>query len=156
MTKDKTLEVKKERLVSVNMSFQFLIKLILFSLLLLSIWYVLHYKHVYIYFSKTSKYKYFLFMLLVSVLMLMTTVAIGFYLGNLGNWIKITVILIVVYFSWLGYEYIGIGIDFRTNFGLLNESVFETNTKKGMDFFLRNVYWLIILYFISLPFESEK
>ena len=54
------------------------------------------------------------------------------------------------------YKYLGIGIEFRTNFGLLEYEKFETNSYRGIRFFVHNIYLLIILYFISLPFESEK
>ena len=131
-------------------------KLIGLALLLISIWFIISYKHLYIYLHTTSKYKYYLFMVLVSILTLMISLSIGLWFGNLGKWFKIFILAMVIYFAYLGYTYAGLGIDFRTNFGLLNEPVFETNSTKGMDFFVENIVLLIILYFISLPFESEK
>ena len=153
---NRDLVVKKERLISVNVDIQFIIKIILVSLLLIAIWYILQYKHLYLYLSKSKKYEYYLFMILVSVLTLMISLCIGLWLGNIGKYFKVVIIIMVFYFIYLGYEYIGLGIDFRTNFGLLNESVFETNTKKGINFFTKNIHLLLIAYIISLPFESEK
>lgn len=154
--KDKTLEVKKERLISITLDVKFIMKVIAIGLFLIFIWYILYFKHIYIYLHQTSKYKYYLFMTLVSVLTLLITLAIGLWFGNLGKFFKIIVLIIVLYFAFLGYEYLGIGIEFRTNFGLLEYEKFETNSYRGIRFFVHNIYLLIILYFISLPFESEK
>jgi len=154
--KNKDLVVKKERLITFNLNITTIIKVIIICLLLICLWYILYFKHVYIYIHETSKYKYFLFMTMVSILTLLTFMCIGLWFGNLGKYFKVGVIIICLWFAWLGYEYMGIGIDIRTNFGLLRESVFETNSKKGIDFFIENIFLLIILYFISLPFESEK
>lgn len=156
MSKNKDLVVKKERLISITLDVKFIIRLILIALLIISIWFILYYKHLLIYLHPTSKYKYYLFMSLVSILTLMISLSIGLWFGNLGKIFKIFMLIMIVYFAYLGYTYIGLGIEFRTNYGLLNEPVFETNSTKGIDFFVENIFLLVILYFIGLPFESEK
>lgn len=152
----KDLVVKKERLVSISIDIKFIIKLIFIGLLLISIWYIIQFEHLLVYLNDSSKYSHYLFTILVSVLMLMILVSIGLFFGNLGRGYKIAIILLIFWFAYLGYEYIGIGIEFRSNFNLLNEPVFETNSKKGMDFFIENILLLFILYMISFPFEHEK
>jgi len=154
--KDKTLEIKKERLVSITLDVKFIMKLIAIGIILISIWYIIYFKHIYIYLHETSKYKYYLFMTLVSILTLLITLAIGLWFGNLGKIYKLVILIMILYFAYLGYAYLGLGIEFRTNYGLLRYEIFETNSKKGIKFFVENIYLLIILYFISLPFESEK
>lgn len=152
----KDFVVKKERLISLTVDIRFIIKLIFITLILIAIWYIIQFRHLDVYLTDSSKYSHYLFTILVSVLMLMILVSIGLFFGNLGRSYKIAIILIIFYFAYLGYEYIGIGINFRSNFHLLNEPVFETNTRKGMDFFTENILLLFVLFMISFPFEHEK
>lgn len=157
MTKrNKEFVVKKERFISITLDVKFIMKLIGLALLLISIWYILQYKHLILYLNTVGKYEYYLFMILVSILTLMISLSIGLWFGNLGKWFKIFILIMVIYFAYLGYMYTGLGIEFRTNFGLLNEPIFESNSEKGLDFFIENLPTLIVLFFISIPFESEK
>jgi len=154
---NKELKPKKERFISISLDFLFILKVLLFLFAVFICWLILYYDHldIYIVIVKTKNESYF-FSILVSIMLLLFLVACGFVLSITKSKWKLLIFGIIIYIIILGYTNIGFGFRFKTNFGLLVYENYESNTYKGVKFFIWNIVFFIIIFIISLFFETEK
>jgi len=149
---------KKERRFKVNIELMTILKLIiLLGLLFLAFW-IIYDKYIVIYITEPiDKDVSYLFTILVSLMMLFFLVGCGITIGATSRNIKILIVIIIVYLIYLGYTNIGFGIRFRKNFHLLVFDIYESNSYKGILFFILNFldFWIFV-YIISFFFETEK
>ena len=148
--------VKKERTISVNLPFPFILKILLVIIALLICFFILYFKHIILYWNKEKKYYSLLFTLLVSGTILLFLTPFGIVDMSDKWYIKIPFFFFVVYLVYYGFEYIGIGIIFRTTFQLLRNPIYESNSRKGIMFLFDNLYVFFIVWFIYLPFMSKN
>lgn len=133
------------------------LKILGYIFLLLCIWYVLSKKWIYIYLldSKSKNVSLF-FSILVSLTMMLFVVACGirFHLGKKST---ILIIFLVIILLIYGYTDIGLGIEFRKNYDLLTYITYESNSQKGIKFFVFNFIGLwIYVYLLCLVFASDS
>jgi len=149
---------KKERRFKINIELMTILKLIiLLGLLFLAFW-IIYDKYIVIYIIEPiNKDVGYLFTILVSLMILFFLVGCGITIGTTSRNIKIFIVIVIVYLIYLGYTNIGFGIRFRKNFHLLIFDTYESNSYKGILFFILNFldFWIFV-YIISFFFETEK
>jgi hypothetical protein len=155
---NKEFKAKKERLIKINVDFSFILKLLLYLLVLIGIYYILYMKYIYIYIVKDQSINEgYLFTILNSIMFLLFMVSCGFSFEIKEPKYKVFIFLLILYLIYYGFTKIGFGFEFRKNFGLLEYITYESNTHKGILFYIRNFLTLFVfIYIISLFFESEK
>lgn len=157
--KEQPIEVKKERLFTISMSFITLMYIILIAVVLFFIWVILYFDHLRIEIigTENAKYETYTFSILVSIMLILFLVACGFFIDIQKNYWRFVFVVIIIYLIYLGFTYISLRFTFNTNLGLLNYEVYDSGTKKGVKFFVLNFYpfWFFV-WIISLLFESEK
>jgi len=149
--------VKKERRFKLSLDFIIIFKFILVLLFALFFWLILYYDHLDIYIVEVkTKNESYLFSIMVSIMLILFLVACGFVISiHKSKW-KILIFAIIIYIIYLGFTTIGFGFRFKTNFGLLVYENYESNTYKGVKFFVFNFVFWIVVFIVSLFFESEK
>ena len=152
------MEVKKERLVHITISLKTILYIIIFFLGIFFFWYILEneYLEIFITYPRSKNEGYF-FTILVSIMLLVFIVACGFVFSYDKAYIKIGIILIILWLIIEGFYDIGIGLRFNRNFGLLEHETYESNSMQGVKFFILNftTFWIFV-FIISLFFASEK
>lgn len=89
--------------------------------------------------------------------LLLYMLACGFHLTLKSKLWKILFFGVIIYFMIQGFMNIGYGIIFHRNFGLLNYIKYESDSYKGMKFFIFNYMWFFfILFVMSLAFRQER
>ena len=98
-----------------------------------------------------------LYMLITTIIMGMLILIIGIGLGN-GNYMNYIIIFCIVIFSISGLGYIGFRIDFNVVDYLMYlgffEKTYESNGVAGVNFFVYNILFFILVIFISTIFEK--
>lgn len=154
--KNQEFTVKKERLISLSLDVKYLLYFVGIICLVFFVWFLLYYKHIYVYLhSNNNNNESILFSIITSMTLLMFMLSCGFQISYSKTWLKIMSIIAVIYLVYLGFVNVGIGIEFRTNFGLLNQIRYESNSKYGLLFFIENWLFWSYVYIISLFLESE-
>jgi hypothetical protein len=152
----KTIVVKKERLFHISISFKTIIYIIGVIVSIFCIWYILKNKHLEIYLHSESNEKVsLLFSILVSMSLLMFMLSCGFQVSYSNIIIKITLIILIFVIIYYGYFNYGLGFIFNTNFGFLVHIIYESNSREGIMFFIRNWLFWSFVYIVSLMFMSE-
>jgi hypothetical protein len=153
------VRIKKEwydRLPSVSVSLKSLIYFCGFIGFLIFIWYIIEYKHLYVYLNDTkNKYESMLFSIMVSMTLLMFMLGCGFTVSYSKAWLKISTVILIIVIIYYGFYNYGLGIEFRTNFGLLYQHRYESNSKYGLTFFIFNFLFWSFVYVVSLMFMRE-
>lgn len=155
MKKKNQMKVKKERRLKITVSLPFVLKMVIVSIVILAIIFVLGYQHVVIYLNSEKKYTSLFFTIMVSMTLLLFLVGFGIKSSLEHYWIKAPILIFVIYLISVGMQYVGLGITFNTNFGLLNYIHYESNSKKGMLFFSLNIALWFLAWLIHLPFITE-
>ena len=154
--KDKGFVVKKERRVSFTIPITFILKIILVLFVIFCIWFILEYDHLELYWNKEKRYVSLLFTVLVSCTILLFMTPFGIIDMSERWYLKFPAFFGVLYLVIQGFEYIGVGIIFRTTFHLLVNPIYESNSKRGIMFFFDNLYVFGIAWIIYLPFISKE
>jgi len=143
--------VKKERLISISISLKSVIYILGIILFLFIIWYLLYFELIEVYINKSKKKREsFLFSVLVSMTLLMFQLACGFDLKFGNIWFKLITIILVIALVYYGYQNYGLGFILNENFGMLYHNTYESNSKDGLLFFIKNwIFWSFI-YIASL------
>lgn len=157
----KNLTVKKERRFRVGISLRTIIYIILIILLIIFIIFILVKEHLVLYFTREgSIYEIYLFSILVPLMLLIYLLSCGISISFSTNAIvKLLILGIIIYLIYLGYTTIGIGIQFATNFDLLNYEFYESNSYRGIKFFMWNYFpffFFIYIISIALDFGDDK
>src|SRR4030042_3535407 len=111
---------KKERKFKVSVDFFTLLKIFGYFLLFLGIWYILYKKYIIFYLVKeNSQLETYIMSILVSITLMLFLIACGIITSLKNPKIRILLIAIVLYILYLNFTNVGLGIEFRRNFGLL-------------------------------------
>lgn len=134
--------------------------LTIYSIISLSILYLLIYRKLDVYISTTSNYVIgLLWTLIVSLIFYMYLNVCGFWKAKSNMSYEIFIIFILIYLSLSGFGYFGLKIVINqyeyNGMRILYYNQFQSNSHKGVKFIGYNVFYLIIIYFISFLFERE-
>ena len=157
MTKEKQFEYKKERLLTIDIPFPFILKTFLVILILLGVWYIFLYKqYIYVYLTKPKSRNIGLFFTMLTSLTLMlfiTACGVKIYYGK-----KLIILILFIILLLLidGYFNISVGIEFRKNYGLLRYETFESDSNRGIKFFVYNFwnFWIFV-YLMCVAFTGD-
>ena len=155
MTKNNQMSVKKERRLKLSVPLPFALKVLIVIIAICCIIYVLGNEHIVIYLNSQKRYTSLFFTILVSMTLLLFIVGFGIKTSFEHYWIKLPILIFIIYLISVGMEYVGLGIIFNTSFGLLNYIYYESNSRKGILFLSHNLYLWFIAWIIHLPFISE-
>ncbi len=151
-------------------SFSFLSILKIVLVLSLVIWLIwLHTKGVVVWFNRSlisestliavdlnivqSEVSHYLFSILNSLLLGVYLSATFPLSGRRSRYITLALIIFVVAFAIFSLGYVGVFV--YLNFDFLSAKTFISNQKEGLEFFLLNLRWFLLLYAISMLIESE-
>lgn len=154
----KGIIVKKERLIQISISLKTILYIIVILFLLSITWYLLYFKWIYVYLNyEKNKYESFLFSVLVSMTLLMFQLACGFDINFSNKYFRLFTICIVISMVYYGYYNYGLGIIVYRNFGLLDYNIYESNSKHGLLFFIRNwLFWSYIFVASLILMTRDK
>ena len=155
MTKNNQMSVKKERRLKLSVPLPFALKVLIVIIAICCIIYVLGNEHVVIYLNSEKKYTSLFFTIMVSMTLLLFLVGFGVKTSMERYWIKVPILIFIIYLISVGMEYVGLGITFNTHYSLLNYIHYESNSKKGILFFSFNIYLWFLAWLIHLPFITE-
>lgn len=143
--------VKKERLFQISIDIKTILYIIIILFLLLIIWYILYFKWIYIYLNYAkNRYESFLFSIMVSMSLLMFMLGCGFDIQTSNKYFRFFTVIIVLIMVYNGYYNYGLGITIYRNFGMLNYITYESNSKKGLLFFINNWLFWSYIFLVSL------
>lgn len=100
-----------------------------------------------------SEVSHYLFSILNSLLIGVYLSAVFPLSGKRSKYFTISLIAFVIAFAILSLGYVGIFL--YLNFNFLSANTFISNQKEGLEFFLLNLHWFLLLFAISLIIESE-
>jgi hypothetical protein len=151
-----TIVVKKERFIQFTVSLRSLVQTILFLAITFIVWYILYFEWIEIYITRNSnKYESFLFSIIVSMTLLMFQLACGFDIKTSNKYIKLIFIILTILIVYYGYQNYGLGFKINNSFGLLNYRTYESNSKKGLLFFINNWLFWSFVFIASLIFMTR-
>lgn len=155
----KNLTVKKERRWHFTISLKTILYFFLILFLILGIFYILYKEHIIIYLVHSDNvYDTYLFSVVVSLMLLCFLISCGITIRLTTNkFIKIGLLIFIIYLIYLGFTLVGLGIQFCTNFGLLNYEYYESDSYRGVKFFILNYYpFLFLIYILTLAFMTSE
>jgi len=130
------------------------IKLTAYSLICLYIIYLLLIYKLEVYIITSEKYVIgLMWTLIVSLIIYMYLNIIGVIKMKGSNQTEIAIIFFLLYMSIAGFGYFGIRVIIHTKY--LFYEVFQTNSYHGVRFLAFNVWFLLLIYFISFFTERE-
>jgi len=141
----KPIIVKKERFIQLSITLTNIIYILGIMFFLFIVWYLLYFNWIEIYIHiEKNKYESFLFSVMVSMTLLMFQLACGFDLKLSNPYLRFITVCIVLLMVYYGYQNYGLGFKIHRNYSLLNHITYESNSKQGLLFFIRN--WLFWSY----------
>ena len=155
MKQNNQMSVKKERRLKLTVSLPFALKVFIVIIAICCIMFILYFEHIVIYLNSEKKYTSLFFTIMVSMTLLLFLVGFGIKTSMERYWIKVPILIFIIYLISVGMEYVGLGITFNTHYSLLNYIHYESNSKKGILFFSLNIYLWFIAWLIHLPFITE-
>ena len=155
MTKNNQMSVKKERRLKFSIPLPFALKVLIVIIVICCIIYILGNEHVVIYLNSEKRYTSLFFTIMVSMTLLLFLVGFGIKTSMEHYYIKVPILIIIIYMISVGMEYVGLGITFNTHYSLLNYIHYESNSKKGILFLSFNIYIWFVAWLIHLPFITD-
>jgi len=170
MSKNKDFNQKRFRLVITLKELGYIFLSIFIIIFLI---YVFYYELITINFAKDIKKGYYLtfylnnesyvvgllFTFMVGLMFLAYLQALGLNIMKSNIKTRLFLVCYILYLFTLGFISTGIGIEISENLhlGILNYEKFESNSLRGIKFYISNFYPLFIfLYAFSFPIDSRK
>jgi len=154
---DDNIKIVKERRFKVSLSLKSILYILLIIFVILMLILTLSKKWIVIKLIEgKDDLEVKVFAVLIGLMLMFYLVACGLSFSLKRNKWKFIGLIIVLYVLYLGYTNVGIYIEINRNFGLLKYKFYQSNSSKGIKFFILNFipFW-ISFYFITLLIESE-
>ena len=132
----------------------FTFRLSIYCLIFLGITYLFLEKIIEVFIMTANRYVIgLMWTLMVSLILYMFFNICGFGKFKSDNSTQYILIIFLIYMSINGFGYFGLRIVIHSKW--LNYETFQTNSYKGIKFIAHNLWYLILIYFISYLTERE-